>query len=125
LPFPPSHTQARPLAPTRELPIQIGEELRKIGKHIPGIGFATIYGGASYGRQFDDLKSGAHVVVGTPGRVLDHIGRGTLKLADVDYLVLDEADRMLDMGFLPDVERILTRTTRERPPSLISARMPS
>jgi len=120
-----SHTQALVLAPTRELAIQIGEELRKIGKHIPGIGIATIYGGASYGRQFDDLKSGAHVVVGTPGRVLDHIGRGTLKLADVDYLVLDEADRMLDMGFLPDVERILRRTPRERQTSLFSATMPT
>ena len=120
-----SHTQALVLAPTRELAIQIGEELRKIGKHIPGIGIATIYGGASYGRQFDDLKSGAHVVVGTPGRVLDHIGRGTLKLADVDYLVLEEADRMLDMGFLPDVERILRRTPRERQTALFSATMPT
>jgi ATP-dependent RNA helicase DeaD len=119
------HTQALVLAPTRELAIQIGEELRKLGRHIPGIGVATIYGGASYGRQFEDLKSGAQVVVGTPGRVLDHIGRGTLKLDAVDYLVLDEADRMLDMGFLPDVERILRRIPRERQTALFSATVPT
>ena len=119
------HTQALVLAPTRELAIQIGEELRKIGKHIQGICVATIYGGASYGRQFEDLKAGAQVVVGTPGRVLDHLGRGTLRLNMVDYLVLDEADRMLDMGFLPDVERILRRTPRERQTSLFSATLPT
>ena len=116
------HTQALVLAPTRELAIQIGEELRKIGKDIEGLTIATIYGGAGYARQFEDLKQGAHVVVGTPGRVLDHIGRGTLKLAKVDYLILDEADRMLDMGFLPDVERILRRTPRERQTALFQPR---
>jgi ATP-dependent RNA helicase DeaD len=119
------HTQALVLAPTRELAIQIGEELRKIGKYIPGITIVTIYGGASYGRQFEGLKGGGHVVVGTPGRVLDHIGRGTLKLNEVDYLILDEADRMLDMGFLPDVERILRRTPRERQTALFSATVPT
>jgi ATP-dependent RNA helicase DeaD len=119
------HTQALVLAPTRELAIQIGEELRRIAKCTSGVGVATIYGGASYGRQFEDLKSGAQVVVGTPGRVLDHIGRGTLKLDCVDYLVLDEADRMLDMGFLPDVERILRRTPRQRQTALFSATIPT
>lgn len=119
------HTQALVLAPTRELAMQIGEELRKIGRYLPAIRIATIYGGASYGRQFEDLKGGAHVVVGTPGRVLDHIGRGTLKLDNVDYLILDEADRMLDMGFLPDVERILRRTPRERQTALFSATVPT
>jgi ATP-dependent RNA helicase DeaD len=119
------HTQALVLAPTRELAIQIGEELRKIARYIPGILVATIYGGAGYGRQFEDLKSGAHVVVGTPGRVIDHLQRGTLKLDKVDYLVLDEADRMLDMGFLPDVERILRRTPRERQTALFSATVPT
>jgi ATP-dependent RNA helicase DeaD len=119
------HTQALVLAPTRELAIQIGEELRKIARHLPGISIATIYGGASYERQFEDLKEGAHVVVGTPGRVLDHINRGTLKLDAIDYLVLDEADRMLDMGFLPDVERILRKTPRERQTALFSATMPT
>jgi ATP-dependent RNA helicase DeaD len=119
------HTQALVLAPTRELAMQIGEELRKIGQYIPGIGIVTIYGGASYGRQFEGLKNGAQVVVGTPGRVLDHIGRGTLRLDEVDYLILDEADRMLDMGFLPDVERILRRTPRERQTALFSATVPT
>jgi ATP-dependent RNA helicase DeaD len=119
------HTQALILAPTRELAIQIGEELRKLARYLQEIRVATIYGGASYGRQFDDLKEGAHVVVGTPGRVLDHLSRGTLKLDEVDYLVLDEADRMLDMGFLPDVERILRRTPRERQTALFSATVPT
>jgi ATP-dependent RNA helicase DeaD len=119
------HTQALVLAPTRELAIQIAEELRKLGRYIPDLVVASIYGGASYGRQFEDLKIGAHVVVGTPGRVLDHIGRGTLKLDKVDYVVLDEADRMLDMGFLPDVERILRRTPRERQTALFSATVPT
>src|SRR5712691_3360778 len=120
-----AYPQALVLAPTRELAIQIGVELRKLAQYLPGITVATIYGGASYGRQFDDLKAGAQVVVGTPGRVIDHIGRGTLKLANIDYLVLDEADRMLDMGFLPDVERILRRTPRERQTALFSATMPT
>ncbi|MDQ6671485.1 MAG: DEAD/DEAH box helicase [Chloroflexota bacterium] len=119
------HTQALVLAPTRELAMQIGEELRKLARYIPGIQVATIYGGSSYGRQFDDLKAGGQVVVGTPGRILDHIGRGTLKLGSVDYLVLDEADRMLDMGFLPDVERILRRTPRGRQTALFSATVPT
>jgi ATP-dependent RNA helicase DeaD len=121
LPYP----QSLVLAPTRELAMQIGEELRKIGKYIPGIRIVTLYGGAGYGRQFDDLKAGAQVVVGTPGRVLDHISRGTLKLDDIDYLILDEADRMLDMGFLPDVERILRRTPKERQTALFSATVPT
>jgi len=117
--------QALVLAPTRELAMQIGEELRKIARYLPDICVTTIYGGAGYGRQFEDLKAGAQVVVGTPGRVLDHLQRGTLKLDNIDYLVLDEADRMLDMGFLPDVERILRRTPRERQTALFSATMPT
>jgi ATP-dependent RNA helicase DeaD len=120
-----AYTQALVLAPTRELAIQIGEELRKLGQYIPEIGVVTIYGGSSYGRQFEGLKGGAQVVVGTPGRVIDHIGRGTLKLNNVDYLILDEADRMLDMGFLADVERILRRTPRERQTALFSATVPT
>jgi ATP-dependent RNA helicase DeaD len=105
--------------------VQIGEELRKIAKYVPGIRIATLYGGAGYGRQFEDLKAGAQVVVGTPGRILDHLQRGTLKLESVEYVVLDEADRMLDMGFLPDVERILRRTPRQRQTALFSATMPT
>jgi ATP-dependent RNA helicase DeaD len=119
------HTQALVLAPTRELAMQIAEELRKLARYIPELRIATIYGGAGYSRQFEDLKAGAHVVVGTPGRVIDHLQRGTLKLDQVDYLVLDEADRMLDMGFLPDVERILRRTPRGRQTALFSATVPT
>jgi ATP-dependent RNA helicase DeaD len=119
------HPQALVLAPTRELALQISDELRKIAKYIDGICLVTLYGGAGYRRQLEDLASGAQIVVGTPGRVLDHIGRGTLKLDRVDYLVLDEADRMLDMGFLPDVERILRRTSRERQTALFSATVPT
>jgi ATP-dependent RNA helicase DeaD len=119
------HPQALVLAPTRELALQIAGELRKLARYLPGIGVALLYGGAGYARQLDDLKAGAQVIVGTPGRVLDHIGRGTLNLRQIDYLVLDEADRMLDMGFLPDVERILRRTPRERQTSLFSATVPT
>jgi len=120
-----AYPQSLVLAPTRELALQIAEEVRKLARYLPGVRVATLYGGAAYGRQFEDLKSGAQIVVGTPGRVLDHIGRGTLKLDGVDYLVLDEADRMLDMGFLPDVERILRRTPRDRQTALFSATIPT
>src|SRR5205085_365809 len=82
------HPQAVVLAPTRELAQQIAEEVRKIGRYIPGISIVSLYGGAGYGRQFEDLKAGAQVIVGTPGRIIDHLSRGTLKLDDVDYLVL-------------------------------------
>ncbi len=115
------YPQALVLAPTRELALQISDQLHKLAAHLPGIRVATIYGGSAYGRQFEDLKAGAQVVVGTPGRVIDHLNRGSLKLDRIDYLVLDEADRMLDMGFLPDVERILRRTPRERQTALFSA----
>jgi ATP-dependent RNA helicase DeaD len=119
------HPQALVLAPTRELALQIAGELRKLARHLPAIRVATLYGGAGYGRQLEDLGAGAQVVVGTPGRILDHLARGTLVLNQVDYLVLDEADRMLDMGFLPDVERILRRTPRERQTALFSATVPT
>jgi ATP-dependent RNA helicase DeaD len=117
--------QALVLAPTRELALQIAEELRKLAKYVPNIRIVTLYGGAEYRRQFEGLRSGAHVVVGTPGRILDHLSRGTLKLETIDYVVLDEADRMLDMGFLPDVERILRRTPRQRQTALFSATIPT
>jgi ATP-dependent RNA helicase DeaD len=119
-----TYPQALVLAPTRELALQIAGELRKLARYLPEIKVATLYGGAGYGRQFDDLKAGAQVIVGTPGRVLDHLSRGTLDLSQIDYLVLDEADRMLDMGFLPDVERILRRTPRDRQTALFSATVP-
>ena len=115
--------QALVLAPTRELASQISEEIQKLATHR-GIRIATVYGGAPMGRQTLDLKLGAQVVVGTPGRILDHLSRGTMRLNEVRYLILDEADRMLDMGFMPDVERILRRTPRTRQTALFSATMP-
>ncbi|MCC7372227.1 MAG: DEAD/DEAH box helicase [Chloroflexi bacterium] len=116
--------QALVLAPTRELASQISDELTRIGRWR-GVHVAAIYGGASMGNQLRDLKRGAQVVVGTPGRILDHLKRGTLSFESVSYLVLDEADRMLDMGFMPDVERILRRTPRNRQTALFSATVPT
>ncbi len=115
--------QAIVLAPTRELAMQISEEVGRIGKHR-GVRVATIYGGAVMSRQTLELRRGAQVVVGTPGRILDLLSRGTLRLDQVRYLILDEADRMLDMGFMPDVERIIRRTPRSRQTALFSATMP-
>jgi superfamily II DNA/RNA helicase len=116
--------QALVLAPTRELASQISDELTRIGRWR-GIRVAAIYGGASMGAQLGELRRGAQVVVGTPGRILDHLKRGTLSFESVSYLVLDEADRMLDMGFMPDVERILRRTPRNRQTALFSATVPT
>jgi superfamily II DNA/RNA helicase len=116
--------QALVLAPTRELASQIALELGRIGRRR-GVRVAAIYGGASMGGQLRDLARGAQVVVGTPGRILDHLKRGTLSFESVSYLVLDEADRMLDMGFMPDVERILRRTPRSRQTALFSATIPT
>jgi len=116
--------QALVLAPTRELASQISQEVGKIGRRR-GVRVAAIYGGASMGAQLSELKRGAQVVVGTPGRILDHLKRGTLSFESVSYLVLDEADRMLDMGFMPDVERILRRTPRNRQTAMFSATVPT
>lgn len=116
--------QALVLAPTRELASQISDELTRIGRWR-GVRVAPIYGGAPMGGQLRDLHRGAQVVVGTPGRILDHLKRGTLSFESVSYLVLDEADRMLDMGFMPDVERILRRTPRNRQTALFSATVPT
>jgi superfamily II DNA/RNA helicase len=116
--------QALVLAPTRELASQISAEVGKIGRRR-GVRVAAIYGGASMGAQLSELKRGAQVVVGTPGRILDHLKRGTLSFDSVSYLVLDEADRMLDMGFMPDVERILRRTPRSRQTAMFSATVPT
>lgn len=115
--------QALVLAPTRELAMQISEELGRLAKHSR-LDVALIYGGAPMARQLLELKNGAQVVVGTPGRILDHLSRGTMRLNDVRFVVLDEADRMLDMGFMPDVERILRRTPRSRQTALFSATIP-
>src|SRR5246500_3161477 len=117
-------TQALVLAPTRELALQVAEAFRRYGGHLPRINVLPIYGGQSYGVQLAGLKRGAHVVVGTPGRVIDHLERGTLDLSRLDYLVLDEADEMLAMGFAEDVERILSDTPEYKQVALFSATMP-
>ncbi|BCO35031.1 ATP-dependent RNA helicase [Mycobacterium heckeshornense] len=117
-------TQALVLAPTRELALQVSEAFSRYGAHLPRLTVLPIYGGASYGVQLAGLKRGAQVVVGTPGRVIDHLERGTLDLSRMDYLVLDEADEMLAMGFAEDVERILSDTPEYKQVALFSATMP-
>jgi ATP-dependent RNA helicase DeaD len=116
--------QALVLAPTRELALQVAEAFSRYGAHLPKINVLPIYGGSSYGVQLAGLRRGAHVVVGTPGRVIDHLERGTLDLSRLDYLVLDEADEMLQMGFAEDVERILADTPEYKQVALFSATMP-
>ena len=111
------------LAPTRELAVQITLELQKIGAYT-GIRVVTIYGGQSMNIQLDELRRGAHIIVGTPGRVIDHLERGTLKLDSVKFVVLDVADVMLDMGLIDDVDYILAKTPPGRQMALFSATMP-
>jgi ATP-dependent RNA helicase DeaD len=117
-------TQALVLAPTRELALQVAEAFGRYAAHLPKITVLPIYGGQSYTVQLAGLRRGAHVVVGTPGRVIDHLERGTLDLSHLDYLVLDEADEMLQMGFAEDVERILAETPEYKQVALFSATMP-
>src|SRR5512137_1163731 len=113
-------TRVLVLEPTRELAAQVETAFRDYGR-FTNLRVAVLYGGVGYGRQLDDLKAGADVIVATPGRLLDHLGRGTCRLNALKFLVLDEADRMLDMGFLPDVRRIVERCPRDRHTSLFSA----
>lgn len=117
-------TQALILAPTRELALQVAEAFSRYGAHLPQVNVLPIYGGSSYTVQLAGLKRGAQVIVGTPGRVIDHLDRGTLDLSHVDYLVLDEADEMLTMGFAEDVERVLADTPEYKQVALFSATMP-
>lgn len=117
-------TQALVLAPTRELALQVAEAFGRYAANLPQITVLPIYGGQSYTVQLAGLRRGAHVVVGTPGRVIDHLERGTLDLSHLDYLVLDEADEMLQMGFAEDVERILADTPEYKQVALFSATMP-
>ncbi|GFG54700.1 ATP-dependent RNA helicase [Mycolicibacterium agri] len=117
-------TQALVLAPTRELALQVSEAFGRYGAHLPDINVLPIYGGSSYAVQLSGLRRGAQVVIGTPGRVIDHLERGTLDLSRLDYLVLDEADEMLQMGFAEDVERILADTPEYKQVALFSATMP-
>lgn len=117
--------QAIVLCPTRELCIQIERELRKYGAQMPGLAILAVYGGADMGKQISALNRGVHVVVGTPGRVIDHLNRGTLKLETVNIAVLDEADEMLSMGFQEDIDTILQKTPAHKKTWLFSATMPS
>ncbi|WP_197377726.1 DEAD/DEAH box helicase [Mycolicibacterium baixiangningiae] len=116
-------TQALVLAPTRELALQVAEAFGRYGAHL-NVNVLPVYGGSSYGPQMAGLKRGAQVVVGTPGRVIDHLEKGTLDLSHLDYMVLDEADEMLQMGFAEDVERILSDTPEYKQVALFSATMP-
>src|SRR5208282_864698 len=111
------------LEPTRELASQVETAIRDFAR-FTNLRAAVFYGGVGYGRQMDALRAGIDIIIATPGRLLDHIERGTCKLDHIKYLVLDEADRMLDMGFLPDVRRIVDRCPRERHTSLFSATIP-
>jgi ATP-dependent RNA helicase DeaD len=111
------------LVPTRELAVQVYEEGRKLNPHA-GCRLAPIYGGEGFRHQNSALRKGVHLVIGTPGRVIDHLRRGTLSFDHVRYAVLDEADRMLDIGFRPDIERILRRCPQVRQTLLLSATLP-
>jgi ATP-dependent RNA helicase DeaD len=117
--------QALVLAPTRELAIQVAEAFQKYAHHLPGFHVLPIYGGQSYTPQLTALKRGVQVVVGTPGRVIDHLNRGSLDLSQLRCLVLDEADEMLRMGFIDDVEAVLKKIPETRQVALFSATMPS
>jgi ATP-dependent RNA helicase DeaD len=120
-----SKPQALVLAPTRELAIQVAEAFQRYAQHLPGFHVLPIYGGQAYGPQLGGLRRGVHVVVGTPGRVIDHLERGSLDLSALTTLVLDEADEMLRMGFIDDVEAVLKKTPPTRQIALFSATMPS
>lgn len=118
------HPQVLVLAPTRELAIQVAKSFEKYAKSMSGLRVVPIYGGQDYQIQFRQLSRGAHVVVGTPGRVMDHMRRGSLNLNELQCLVLDEADEMLRMGFADDVEWVLTQVPGKRQMALFSATMP-
>jgi ATP-dependent RNA helicase DeaD len=112
------------LAPTRELALQVSEAFERYAAHIKGLHVLPVYGGQGYGVQLSALRRGVHVVVGTPGRVMDHLDKGTLDLSGLRFVVLDEADEMLNMGFAEDVEQILSGTPEDKQVALFSATMP-
>lgn len=117
--------QALVLAPTRELALQVCEAFEKYAAHVRGVHVLPVYGGQGYGVQLSALRRGVHIVVGTPGRIIDHLEKGTLDLSELKYLVLDEADEMLKMGFAEDVETILADTPATKQVALFSATMPT
>jgi len=120
---PRGRVRALVIAPTRELSEQICEAIRSMGKQT-GIRSATVYGGVSMNLQIQKLRAGVEIVVACPGRLLDHIGQGTINLSQIEVLVLDEADRMFDMGFLPDIRKIIKHVPARRQTLLFSATMP-
>src|SRR5664279_322320 len=117
-------TQVLILCPTRELAVQVSEEVHKLALFKRGLHALPIYGGQSYDRQFFGLRQGAHIVIGTPGRVMDHMRRGTLKFDALKMVILDEVDVMLNMGFRDDIELILQATPKERQTVVFSATIP-
>ena len=117
--------QALVLAPTRELALQVCEAFEKYASHVRGVHVLPVYGGQGYGVQLSALRRGVHIIVGTPGRIMDHLDKGTLDLSELKYLVLDEADEMLKMGFAEDVETILADTPDTKQVALFSATMPA
>lgn len=116
--------QAIVLCPTRELAVQVAEEIRKLAKYISDIKVLPVYGGQEIVRQIKSLKTGVQIIVGTPGRVMDHMRRKTVKFDNINMVILDEADEMLDMGFREDMETILTETPEDRQTVMFSATMP-
>ncbi len=116
--------QAIILCPTRELSMQVASQIAKVGSNIKKLKVLAVYGGQPIGKQTRVLKKGVHIVVGTPGRVIDHIERGNLDLIGIESVVLDEADEMLEMGFREDIEKILINTPRQRQTLLFSATIP-
>lgn len=116
--------QAIVLCPTRELAVQVADEIRRLAKYMSDIKVLPVYGGQEIVRQIKSLKAGVQIIVGTPGRVMDHMRRKTVKFDEVSMVILDEADEMLDMGFREDMETILTETPDSRQTVLFSATMP-
>ncbi len=115
--------RALALAPTRELAIQIQENFYKYGKYL-GLKLALLYGGVKYGKQLEELKNQPDIVIATPGRLIDHLQQGNLSLKNIEVLILDEVDRMLDMGFVEDVTKIIQKTPKSRQTLLFSATIP-
>jgi ATP-dependent RNA helicase DeaD len=117
------HPQALIMVPTRELAVQVKDEVVKLseGRRVHCV---AVYGGKPIRQQIEKLRKGAHIIVGTPGRVLDHLARGTVDFSKLSFVVLDEADRMLDIGFRPDIERILKRCPSARQTLLLCATVP-
>ncbi len=117
--------QSLVLCPTRELADQVGKEIRRLARTIHNIKVLTLCGGVPFGPQIGSLEHGAHIIVGTPGRIEDHLRKGTLRLDDLQVLVLDEADRMLEMGFQSSIDAIIEQAPKKRQTLLFSATFPT